>query len=211
MTPAPDTTAQAASPPPPRHLPFRVVAIGASAGGLPAIQVILSQLPRDFPVPILIVQHLAAAHPSLMAELLGAHTPLRVRWAEVGDKLEAGTAYLASPGLHLTVDGDGVLALPDTDKVRSCRPSADVLFNSVALSFGPRAICVVLTGTGFDGGDGAGAMQRAGGSVIAQDQATSTFFSMPHAAILATTFATVLPIRQIAPALVALATKGALS
>jgi two-component system, chemotaxis family, protein-glutamate methylesterase/glutaminase len=209
MTPAPATIAQAASPP--SHLPFRAVAIAASAGGLPAIRAILSQLPADFPVPILIVQHLAAAHPSVMAELLDAHTSLRVRWAVPGDKLEAGTAYLASPGLHLTVDGEGVLALPDTDKVRSCRPSADVLFNSVALSFGPRAICIVLTGTGFDGGDGAGAMQRAGGSVIAQDQTTSTFFSMPHAAILATTFATVLPIRQIAPALVALATKGALS
>src|SRR5829696_5741339 len=104
------------------HLPYRVVAIAASAGGLAAIKQILSQLPADFPIPILIVQHLAPAYDSVMAELLNAHSPLRVRWAKGGDALEAGTAYLASPGLHLTVDGLGVLALPDTDKVRSSRP-----------------------------------------------------------------------------------------
>jgi two-component system chemotaxis response regulator CheB len=86
-----------------------------------------------------------------------------------------------------------------------------VLFNSAAASFGPRAIGVVLSGTGFDGGDGAGAVQRAGGSVIAQDELTSQFFAMPHAAIVATTLRRVLPLRQIAPALVALATRGALS
>jgi two-component system chemotaxis response regulator CheB len=208
MTPAPASLAHVV---PPRHLPFRVVAIGASAGGLSAIQAILSRLPGNFPVPILIVQHLAAAHPSMMAQLLDAHTPLCVRWAQPGDTLVAGTAYLASRGLHLTVNNGGVLALPDTARVRSCRPSADVLFHSVAASFGARAICVVLTGTGFDGRDGAAAMQRAGGRVIAQDQASSAFFSMPEAAILATSFASVLPIRQIAPALVALATRGALS
>ena len=193
------------------HLPYRVVVIAASAGGLPAIGQVLSQLPADFPVPIAIVQHLSATYPSVMAELLGRHTPLRVQWAEAGDVLEAGTVYIASRGLHLTVGEDGVLALPDTEKVRSCRPSADVLFNSAAASFGPRAIGVVLSGTGFDGGDGAGAVQRAGGSVIAQDELTSQFFAMPHAAIVATTLRRVLPLRQIAPALVALATRGALS
>lgn len=195
----------------PSHLPYRVVAIAASAGGLRALRHVLSMLPADFPIPILIVQHLRPAHPSLLDQLLDARTPLRVRWAEVGGRLEPGAVYLANRGLHLTVDGDGVLALPDSAKVRACRPSADVLFNSVALSFGPCAIGVVLTGAGFDGGDGAGAMERAGGNVIAQDEATSQYFSMPHAAIIATTLRRVLPIEQIAPALVALATRGALS
>ena len=188
-----------------------VVAIGASAGGLPAICRILSMLPRDFPVPILIVQHLAPLFPSTMDQVMDRHAKMRVRWAEPGDTLEAGTAYLAARDLHLTVDGGGVLALPNTVQVRSSRPSADILFNSVAVSFGARAIAVVLTGTGFDGGDGAGAVRRAGGSVIVQDEETSQYFSMPRAAIVATTSRHVLPIDRIAPMLVALAQRGALA
>jgi two-component system, chemotaxis family, protein-glutamate methylesterase/glutaminase len=191
--------------------PYRVVAIAASAGGLPAIQHVLSMLPADFPVPILIVQHLHSTFPSMMDRLLDAHTPLRVCWAHPGDALKAGTAYIASRGLHLTVDVGGILALPDTAKVRSSRPSADVLFNSIAASFGARAIAVVLTGSGFDGGDGAGNVQRAGGSVIAQDAETSEHFSMPRAAIVATTFRRILPVQHIAGMLVQLAARGALS
>jgi two-component system, chemotaxis family, protein-glutamate methylesterase/glutaminase len=191
--------------------PFRLVVIAASAGGLSAIRQLLSMLPADFPVPIAIVQHLSEVYPSIMDRLLAGHTPLRVQWAEAGDVLEPGTVYLAARGVHLTVDEGGVLALPETPRVRSCRPSADVLFNSAAASFGPRVIGVVLSGTGFDGGDGAGAVQRAGGSVIAQDAKTSEFFTMPHAAIVATTFRRVLAIEQIAPALEALARRGALA
>jgi two-component system, chemotaxis family, protein-glutamate methylesterase/glutaminase len=194
-----------------QHLPYRVVAIAASAGGFPAIRQVLSRLPADFPVPIVIVQHLHETFPSAMDRLLDARTPLSVRWAQPGDHLVPGTAYIATRGLHLTVDDAGVLALPDSPRVRSCRPSADVLFNSLATSFRARAIAVVLSGSGCDGGAGAGAMQRAGASVIAQDARTSLHFSMPHAAIVATTLHTVLPIEQIAPALVALASRGALS
>lgn len=197
--------------PPVAQRPYRVVVIAASAGGFAAIREVLAALPADFPVPITIVQHLSTEYPSKMDRLLAGHTPLRVRWAKAGEVLEAGTVYLASAGLHLTVDEAGVLALPDSARVRSCRPSADVLFNSAAASFGPRVIGVVLSGTGFDGGDGAGAVQRAGGSVIAQDADTSQFFTMPRAAIVATTFRRVLPIHQIAPALEALARRGALA
>lgn len=182
---------------------FDIVALAASAGGLNALSQVLSQLPADFPAPILIVQHLDPRHRSLMAEILSRRTPLQVKQAEEGDSLTAGIVYIAPPNRHLLVNPDRTLSLSQSELVHFLRPSADLMFDSVAASHKNRAIAVVLTGTGKDGAMGVQAIRKMGGTVIAQDEATSEFFSMPSAAIqMGADF--VLPLSEIAVALVSL-------
>ena len=186
---------------------FDVVAIAASAGGLNAIRRILDALPRGFPAPIVVVQHLDPRHRSLMAEILGRHTPLRVKQAEEGEPMSAGTVYIARPDRHLLVNDD-TLALTQTQLVHFVRPSADLLFESVAASHRDRAIAVVLTGTGSDGAMGVQAIKKMGGTVIAQDKESSEFFGMPSAAIQAGSVDFTLPLNEIPSALVTLVMKG---
>jgi two-component system, chemotaxis family, protein-glutamate methylesterase/glutaminase len=182
---------------------FDIVALAASAGGLNALSQVLSQLPANFPVPVLIVQHLDPRHRSLMAEILSRRTPLQVKQAEEGDPLTAGIVYIAPPNRHLLVNPDRTLSLSQSELVHFLRPSADLMFDSVAASHKDRAIAVVLTGTGKDGAMGVQAIRKMGGTVIAQDEATSEFFSMPSAAIqMGADF--VLPLSEIAIALVSL-------
>lgn len=198
-----------ASPSPSPSSQYAVVAIAASAGGIPAIGQVLAALPGDFPIPIVIIQHLMQNTVSRLPELLDRRTPLHVRAAAAGDVLEPGSVYVAAPGQHTTVDALGRVVITHGPVVQWVRPSADTLFNSLAASFGNRAIVVVLTGTGRDGAEGAGAVDRAGGQVITEDGAA--FEGMPHAAIRATHVRQVLLLGQIAPALVALAAKGVMS
>jgi two-component system chemotaxis response regulator CheB len=162
---------------------FRILAIAASAGGLAAIGKILSVLPAEFPAAIVIVQHLDPRHRSLMAEILSRRTTLRVKQAEEGDILSPSTVYIAKPNYHLLVNPDGTLSLSQSEQVHFVRPSADLLFESVAASYKDRAIAVVLTGTGSDGTKGVQAIKKMGGTVIVQDEATSDFFGMPGSAI----------------------------
>jgi len=187
---------------------FDVVAIAASAGGLNAIRRILDALPRGFPAPIVVVQHLDPRHRSLMAEILGRHTPLRVKQAEEGEPMSPGTVYIARPDRHLLVNADDTLALTQTQLVHFVRPSADLLFESVAASHRDRAIAVVLTGTGSDGVMGVQAIKKMGGTVIAQDKESSEFFGMPSAAIQAGSVDFTLPLNEIPSALVTLVMKG---
>ncbi|HEY0511041.1 MAG TPA: chemotaxis protein CheB [Thermoanaerobaculia bacterium] len=184
----------------PRH----VVALAASSGGLAALSRILSTLPAGFPAPIVVVQHLDPHHRSWMAEILDRRTGLRVAEARAGETLTAGTAFVAPPGRHLLVGADGLLALADTDRVRFSRPSADVLFASLAESWGPGAIAVVLSGKGLDGADGVCAIKRRGGTVIVQDEVSAEFAGMPSAAILTGAADRILPLDGIAAALVQL-------
>lgn len=188
----------------PRH----VVAIAASAGGLAALSEVLSELPADFAAPILVVQHLDPHHRSWMAEILSRRTGLRVLQVEGGERLAAGTVFLAPPDRHLLVGTDGVLALADTVRVQYSRPSADVLFTSLAESWGAGGIAVVLTGTGHDGAEGVRAVKDHGGMVIAQDEASAEFFGMPGAAIQTGAADLVLPLQSIAPALLRLTSGG---
>ena len=182
---------------------FDIVALAASAGGLNALSQVLSQLPANFPVPVLIVQHLDPRHRSLMAEILRRRTSLPVKQAEEGDSLTAGIVYIAPPNRHLLVNPDRTLSLSQSELVHFLRPSADLMFDSVAASYKDRAIAVILTGTGKDGAMGVQAIRKMGGTVIAQDEATSEFFSMPSAAIqMGADF--VLPLSEIAIALVSL-------
>lgn len=187
--------------------PFGIVAFACSAGGLNALSEILSRLPPDFPIPIVIVQHLDPRHRSLMAEILNRRTPLHVKEAEDGGELMERTVYVARPDRHLLINSDGTVSLTRTELVHFVRPSADLLFESVAASFKERAIAVVLTGTGSDGAMGIQAIKKMQGTVIAQDEASAEFSGMPKAAISTQSVDFVLPLREIPGALVTLVMK----
>jgi two-component system chemotaxis response regulator CheB len=180
---------------------FRIVSMAASAGGLNALTHVLAALPPDFPVPILVVQHLDPRHRSLMATILGRRTPLAVVQAEHGAAAVPGTVYLAPPDHHLLVDTNGILTLTHTELVHFVRPSADLLFESTAASYREHAIAVVLSGSGSDGAMGVRAIKKMGGTVIAQDQRSSQHSGMPGAAERTGSVDFVLPLDEIAPAL----------
>ena len=118
-----------------------------------------------------------------MAEIIGRRSPLPVHQAVAGSHVQTGHVYLAPPDNHLLINRDGSISLTHTELVNFVRPSADLLFESVAASFGAHAIAVVLTGSGRDGAMGVTAIKQRGGTVIAQDEASSEFFAMPSAAI----------------------------
>jgi two-component system chemotaxis response regulator CheB len=187
---------------------FDIVACAASAGGLNALSRVLSQLPPDFPASVVIVQHLDPRHRSLMADILSRRTRLRVEQATEGKALEGRHVYIAPPNRHLLVNPDGTLALSESELVHFVRPSADLLFESVAAVFRDRAIAVVLSGTGRDGSMGVTAIKKVGGTVIAQDAESAEFPGMPEAAIHTGDVDFVLPLEEIAPALVTLVMKG---
>jgi len=187
---------------------FDVVALAASAGGLTALSRVLTDLPADFPAALLVVQHLDPRHRSLMADILGRRTALRVKQAEEGDRFLAGTVYVAPPDRHLLVNPDGTLSLSRTELVHFVRPSADLLFESVAATSKQRAIAVVLTGTGVDGTMGVRAIKKMGGTVIVQNEQTSEFFGMPSAAIQTGCADFILPLDEIPKALLALVVRG---
>jgi two-component system chemotaxis response regulator CheB len=183
---------------------FDVAALAASAGGLTALSRVLSALPSDFPAAVVVVQHLDPRHRSLMADILSRRTSLRVKQAEEGDLLTPATVYIAPPNRHLLVNPDGTLSLSQSELVHFVRPSADLLFEAVAASHKDRAIAVVLTGTGSDGAMGVQAIKKMGGTVIVQDEKTSQFFGMPAAAIQTGNADFILPLDEIASALVTL-------
>jgi two-component system, chemotaxis family, protein-glutamate methylesterase/glutaminase len=190
---------------------FDIVALAASAGGLKALTDVLAALPRDFPVALVVVQHLDPRHRSLMAEILGRRTSLLVREAREGDKLERGLAFIAPPNHHLLVNAGGRLSLSQTELVHFVRPSADLLFESTAAAYKERAIAVVLSGSGRDGAMGVKAIKKMGGTVIVQDEKTSQFFGMPEAAQQTGLVDFILPLSEIAPALRTLVTGAAAS
>jgi two-component system chemotaxis response regulator CheB len=182
---------------------YDVVALAASAGGLAALTTIVAALDDRFPTPILVVQHLDRRHRSLMAEVLGRRTSLTVTEAVDGAKIEPGCAYVAPPDHHLLVNTNGTMSLSQTELVHFVRPSADLLFESVAAAFRDRAIAVVLSGTGSDGAMGIRAVKKMGGTTIAQDE-TAQFDGMPRAATDTGDVDFVLPLAEIAPALISL-------
>lgn len=190
---------------------FDIVAIAASAGGLTAISDVLKALPEDFPAAVVIVQHLDPRHRSLMAEILDRRCRLEVKQAREGDVLKLGVVYIAPPNRHLLVNRGGRLTLSESELVHFVRPSADLLFESVAASHKDRAIAVVLTGTGSDGSMGVGAIKKMGGTVIIQNEETSQFFGMPEACLKTGNVDCVLPLEEIGPAIVTLVSKGELA
>ena len=186
--------------------PYDLIAIVASAGGLRAMETILAWLPRDFPVPIAIVQHRTSERPEVLARVLSRHCRLVVKLVSPGEALRPGVVYVAAPQLHLVVNEDRSLGCIDGHRVRHVLSSANPLFESAARVLGARVIAVVLTGYDSDGTDGVQAVHQAGGIVIAQDEATSRVFAMPQSAIATGAVDRVLPIEAIGQALVELAT-----
>lgn len=184
--------------------PYGIVAIAASAGGIGALGRVLGELPADFPVPVVVVQHLDPRHKTIIAEILGRRAQLPVRLARDGEHAEPATIYVAPPNRHLLVEGEGTLVLSGSELVHFLRPSADLMFESVAGAYGPRAVACVLTGTGSDGAMGASAIKARGGTVIAEDPELAEFRGMPEAAVASGAVDFVLPLDEIAPVIRAL-------
>ena len=180
---------------------LKVIALAASAGGQKAIATVLRDLPTSLRAAIAIVQHLDPHQRSTLAENLSRHTALTVKEAEAKEWMQYGTVYIAPPDYHLRVNWDGSLSLDQTAPVNFLRPSADVLFQSVAMSYRTRAIAVVLTGTGNDGAKGVQAIKQRGGRVIAQNRETAECFGMPQSAIQTGVVDWILPLEKIATTL----------
>lgn len=186
---------------PPRTSPLRAVGVAASTGGPAALYRLLELLPARLPVPLLVVQHIADGFaPGLTAWLRGA-TPHPVTLAAHGMSLAAGQVYVAPDRTHLTVGRNGRVVLTDRPPVAGFRPSASVLFDSLAEVFGAAAAGVVLTGMGSDGLEGARSLRRAGAPVLAQDADSSVVFGMPKAVADAGLATTVGTVEQLAGAL----------
>ena len=175
-----------------------IVTVAASAGGITALGTLLGALPVGFPVPVLVVQHLDPRHETVIAHVLGRSAQLPVKLAEAGELARPGTVYVAPPNRHLLVGAAGLMSLSDSELVHFVRPSADLLFESVAGAYGARAIAVVLTGTGKDGSTGVTAVKSRGGTVIAQDPESADFKGMPQAAVGTGVVDFVLPLDEIA-------------
>ena len=171
------------APPVTGDAPLQIVALAASTGGPVAIEAILSALPADFPLPVLVVQHMPPVFTTAFAQRMAKVCRLPVREATGGERLDSPGVWIAPGGSHLAVGHGGALKLTTAAAENAVRPSADVLFRSVAQAYGRGVLAVVLTGLGQDGARGAEAIIAAGGTVITQDQATSAVWAMPRAVI----------------------------
>ena len=162
---------------------YRIVAVGTSTGGPPALRTVLGELPGTFPVPVVVVQHISKGFTDGLARWLNETIALRVKLAEAGEPLLAGNVYIAPDEVHLQVTGRGKVALLKESPMDGHRPSVTALFNSVAKQYGRNAVGVLMTGMGRDGANGLYAMKQEGAYTIAQDEASSIVFGMPKEAI----------------------------
>lgn len=182
--------------------PVQAIAIASSTGGPNALTTVLSALPRDFPLPILVVQHMPPLFTTMLAERLQRAGSRPCIEAVDGTAVRTGTTYVAPGDYHMEVRSDGAgvsLRLTQSPPVNFCRPAADPLFRSMARVYGDGLLAVVLTGMGQDGLAGARAVVEAGGTVIAQDQATSIVWGMPGAVSNAGLAREILPLDAVAP------------
>lgn len=181
----------------------RVIALGVSTGGPAALRTILSSLPKNFPLPILVVLHISEMFAQAMCEWLDAQMSLEVRYAIDGEKLPArghGCVLMAAADRHLEVES-GRLRLTAGPERHSCRPSVDVLFESLAREMGPQTVAGVLTGIGRDGAKGLLAIRNSGGLTLAQDEESSVVFGMPAEAIKLGAASHILSLDEIGPVL----------
>lgn len=196
-----------------RLLRFRtdVVAIGVSTGGPNALAALVSELPPALPVPVLIVQHMPPLFTRLLADRLQSKTPLQVSEAVAGAEIRPGQVWLAPGDHHMVVRREGPTAWLDTNQEppeNSCRPAVDALFRSVATAYRQHTLGVVLTGMGHDGLRGSELIREAGGSVLAQDEATSVVWGMPGAVAKAGLADRVLPLDAMCGEIVARVREG---
>lgn len=179
----------------------KVVVIGASTGGPQALYTILKQLPANFPVPILCVQHISEGFLQGLVDWLQGECSLRVIIAQAGEFPKPGTVYFAPERQHLQLNTQGRLITVGTPPVSGHRPSVTALFQAVAICYPRSAIGILLTGMGRDGADGLQAIAQAGGTTIAQNEQTCVVFGMPKEAIALGAAQHILPISEIAPML----------
>lgn len=182
-----------------------IVAVAASTGGPVALQQLLAKLPENFPVPLVITQHMPKDFTASFARRLDSLSPLTVVEGEEGMELKPGSAVIAPGGAHLTVKrkagGIPYCALSDAPPVLSVKPSANIMFASVAGEFGGRVVGVILTGMGRDGTEGALALRAKGAYIIAESQETCVVYGMPKAAVEAGVVDELLPLPEIPDAL----------
>lgn len=188
--------------------PWQVVAIGASTGGPPALMTIFSSLPKDFPIPILVVQHMAAGFIQGFAEWLKNTTGMAVHVAGQDERILPGRVYVAPDGFQMAIRMGGLISLGSGDAENGVRPSVSCLFRSVAEVCGPNAIGILLTGMGRDGAEELKLMKGRGAVTIAQDEESSVVFGMPGEAVKLDATTHVLSPEQIALMLMRLAEKG---
>ena len=167
----------------PKSGKYQAVVIGASAGGVRALARILGGLRPDFPLPLVVVQHIGADGADSLPHHLDSLSPLPVREAEEKEPVEPGTVYLAPPDYHLLIERDRTFSLSQEERVNFARPSIDVLFETAAAAYGPRLIGVVLTGANRDGSAGLKAVREHGGLAIVQDPGEAESDVMPRAAL----------------------------
>uniref|UniRef100_A0A7C4RR54 Protein-glutamate methylesterase/protein-glutamine glutaminase n=1 Tax=Desulfatirhabdium butyrativorans TaxID=340467 RepID=A0A7C4RR54_9BACT len=182
----------------------RVVGIGVSTGGPQALLQVIPKFPADLDVPVLIVQHMPAVFTTVMAQKLDSVSRIRVKEAEDAEPLRPSTAYVAPGGKHLCVTSSSrspsslEIRITDDPPENNCKPSADVLFRSLAEHFGAQATGVIMTGMGADGVEGLRRMKAEGATIIAQDEASCAVFGMPRKAIEADIVDIVAPIETLA-------------
>lgn len=206
------------TPPPilkrPHRKPGRIdlVAIGVSTGGPNALQELIPRLRSDFPLPILAVQHMPAMFTASLAARLDAISAIRVVEGADGGAIDRGALYIAQGGRHMVVrrntDNRRVLALTDSPPVNSCRPSVDVLFRSLAMTYGGHVLMVILTGMGSDGLAGVTAVRRKGGYAIVQDEKSSVIWGMPGAVAEADQADEIVPLSRMAARINEIVDKG---
>jgi two-component system chemotaxis response regulator CheB len=177
---------------------FEAIVIGASAGALEALSVVLPALRADFGLPIMIVVHVPPDRPSALVELFRAKCRLVVQEAEDKDPIRAGYIYFAPPDYHLLVEKSKCLSLSSDEPVLYSRPSIDVLFESAADAYGRALLSILLTGANPDGAEGMKAVVAAGGTAIVQDPDCAFAAAMPEAAIRACPGALVMSLEEIA-------------
>jgi two-component system chemotaxis response regulator CheB len=181
-----------------------LIALAASAGGVRALQTIMRALPDTLDAAIVVLLHRPVRPKSELTSILRRCTSLPVVEAHAGDRIVPGVVYVARPDLHLLVTPDCHFEYRDGHRIKFVRSSANPLFESAAGAFDGRLVAVVLTGGGSDATDGVQSVRAAGGTVIAQDKATSEHWSMPESAIRSGAVDMVLPLEEIAPALAGL-------
>lgn len=179
----------------------KILSIGASTGGPQALNNILSQLPINFPLPILCVQHISEGFLQGLVDWLSSECQMPVKIANFGEIPKPGVIYFPPEGRHLELDSFGKFICNNSPPVSGHRPSVTVTFNSVAKCYGAANIAVLLTGMGRDGADGMLAIAQAGGLTIAQNEASCVVFGMPKEAIALGAAKHILPVNEIAPML----------
>jgi two-component system chemotaxis response regulator CheB len=196
--------------PPPHYVPrrkgsYRIVVIGTSTGGPVALQEVLTKLPGNFPLPLLLVQHMPGTFTPAFAERLNKLCAITVKEAADGDQLKPGVAYLAPGGRQMLLEGKGglsILRIVESEPSQTYKPSVDVTFGSAAKLFGAEVLAVVLTGMGADGREGARMLKRSGATVWAQDEASSVIYGMPAAIAEAGLADKIVALKDVGPNLV---------